>query len=143
MMMMRAMPVKLPMPMATEVSDEDDNCANVFNPGQSDRDEDGPGDVCDNCPDEASFNQADADEDGIGDACEEVDFDGDGIPNLWITVLESQMIRRMVMKMASVMSVMVSRQSNADQGDVDGDRCRRCLRRGSGSDRGDPRMACR
>ena len=53
----------------------------VFNPRQSDDDDDGPGDACDNCPAVANFNQADEDGDGIGDACEAADFDDDGLPN--------------------------------------------------------------
>ncbi len=77
----------------------DDNCPDVFNPGQGDLDEDGKGDSCDTCPwsavdcpcrvpvagdrdgdavgdaedncaDIANADQADADGDALGDACD-------------------------------------------------------------------------
>ncbi len=48
----------------------DDNCPDVPNPDQADRDGDFVGDVCDNCPDVANPNQGDADGDGLGDACD-------------------------------------------------------------------------
>ena len=69
-----------------------DNCPNVPNPAQGDRDGDGDGDVCDgdadgdglqnardNCPDHANPSQRDADGDGTGNVCE--DDDGDGHVN--------------------------------------------------------------
>lgn len=80
-----------------------DNCQFVFNPAQTDRDEDGRGDDCDectdidgdgfgdfgfltlgkgcppdNCPTLASADQTDSDGDGIGDVCDS-DGDGDGV----------------------------------------------------------------
>ncbi len=48
----------------------DDNCPEIPNPDQADRDEDNIGDVCDNCPNSANGGQEDADGDGIGDACD-------------------------------------------------------------------------
>ncbi len=53
-----------------DVCQGDDNCPDVPNPDQADRDEDGTGDVCDNCPDLANAGQEDSDADGIGDACD-------------------------------------------------------------------------
>lgn len=71
-----------------------DNCPLVYNPTQSDTDQDGLGDACDpdadddlvlvvegdNCPLIANPNQADLDGDGLGDACDD-DRDGDSIAN--------------------------------------------------------------
>jgi hypothetical protein len=64
-------------------TDCDDNCPNVFNREQKDRDGDGRGDACDedvdgdgvvngtdNCPVDANDTQEDADADGVGDACD-------------------------------------------------------------------------
>jgi hypothetical protein len=83
------------------VTDEDDNCPDVSNPGQEDSDGDGSGDACDdtptgdddgdgvdngedNCVDVANPNQQDTDGDGVGDACDDTptgDDDGDGVDN--------------------------------------------------------------
>jgi len=52
--------------------DIDDNCASVFNPGQTDSDEDGIGDLCDNCPSVTNASQIDTDGDGLGDVCDAV-----------------------------------------------------------------------
>ena len=61
-----------------------DNCPAIYNPGQSDADADGFGDVCDNCvsiynpADPNAMVQLDADLDGVGNECD-ADLDNDGI----------------------------------------------------------------
>ena len=65
------------------IADARDNCPNVSNPAQEDRDGEGKGDRCDgdrdgdgvanggdNCPDLANPTQADGDGDGVGDRCD-------------------------------------------------------------------------
>ena len=78
---------------ADSFPDNVDNCPSVFNPTQSDLDNDGLGDACDpdrdgdgvpdtsdNCIATANPTQSDLDGDGVGDACDP-DRDGDGIAN--------------------------------------------------------------
>ena len=48
----------------------DDNCPEVANADQADRDADGAGDACDNCLALANAGQEDSDGDGIGDDCD-------------------------------------------------------------------------
>jgi Thrombospondin type 3 repeat/Dockerin type I domain len=69
------------------IPDPDDNCPNIYNPGQEDVDGDGVGDVCDNCPNNYNPGQEDADGDLIGDVCDncphianpdQADIDRDG-----------------------------------------------------------------
>lgn len=86
------------------VMDWEDNCRQVYNPGQKDSNTDGIGDICqpdtdedgipdgsgsgfndDNCPDVKNPDQTDANFNGIGAACdpdEDDDFDDDGINNV-------------------------------------------------------------
>lgn len=66
---------------AAESGDHDgigtgDNCSEVWNAGQEDRDGDVVGDACDNCPGYPNSTQEDANGDGIGDVCEDPDRDG-------------------------------------------------------------------
>jgi hypothetical protein len=68
------------------VSDADDNCPGVVNPGQADDDADGEGNVCEVCDDPSL---EDADGDGVPEPCDncqwinasQLDTDGDGIGN--------------------------------------------------------------
>jgi concanavalin A-like lectin/glucanase superfamily protein/galactose oxidase-like protein/thrombospondin type 3 repeat protein/Kelch motif protein len=53
------------------VTNAEDNCPSVANPGQDNGDTDAFGDACDNCPAVSNPSQADADSDGVGDVCDE------------------------------------------------------------------------
>ena len=64
------------------VIDRDDNCVDVHNDDQMDKDRNGVGDACedfdhddvinahDNCADMPNHNQRDVDQDGVGDVCD-------------------------------------------------------------------------
>jgi hypothetical protein len=52
------------------ISDSEDNCITVGNPGQEDADEDGVGSICDNCLSISNPEQADADADRVGNVCD-------------------------------------------------------------------------
>jgi hypothetical protein len=69
------------------VDDVDDNCPDVYNPGQEDADDDDVGDACDNCQVDYNPDQENSDSDVYGDSCdncplvdnpEQADRDGDG-----------------------------------------------------------------
>lgn len=88
----------MPIPTTGHDSDSDgvidmrDNCPNVVNHNQEDRNFDGIGDACsdddndgikwssDNCPTVKNSDQKDQNANGIGDACE-FDTDKDGVPD--------------------------------------------------------------
>lgn len=87
------------------LKDNEDNCPDIFNPGQEDTDDDGKGDVCDedadndgipntedNCPYIKNPTQYDRDWDGIGDQCDDSDFDGvmDWLDNCYLTYNPTQ-----------------------------------------------------
>ena len=80
---------------ADGLGDACDNCPDVGNADQADRDADGEGDACDDgdedghsdaedtCPDAYNPTQSDCDRDGRGDACDDdPDEDGDGVADL-------------------------------------------------------------
>jgi hypothetical protein len=84
-----------PRRVGAECSAAEDNCPTLFNPDQSDADDNGIGDACegdddgdgvddhlDNCVAISNPGQEDADGNGLGDACESAsdrDSDGDGV----------------------------------------------------------------
>lgn len=57
------------------VTDDEDCCPDVYNPGQEDMDADDIGDVCDNCPGDYNPDQSDSDEDLWGSLCDCDDVD--------------------------------------------------------------------
>ncbi len=59
-------------------ADERDNCPDVSNADQADRDNDGIGDACDTCLEVENGLVVDTDDDGVGDAQADTDGDGDG-----------------------------------------------------------------
>lgn len=77
------------------VADDIDNCPGLWNPDQSNVNQDGLGDACDpdidndgvpnesdNCPSTANLDQIDSDHNGLGDACDPggvTDSDSDGV----------------------------------------------------------------
>jgi RHS repeat-associated protein len=72
------------------ISNDDDKCPFVFDPGQADDDDDHVGNACDNCISTANPLQEDTDGDGVGDACDNCKYksnftqansDGDSIGN--------------------------------------------------------------
>ncbi len=66
-----------------DICQADDNCPDVPNPDQADRDGDRVGDACDNCPDDPNAGQEDADADGLGDnACDPLVCVADGLADL-------------------------------------------------------------
>ncbi len=86
-------PTSLPDTDKDGITDEEDNCPNLYNPEQLDSDQDGIGNLCeldsdldqhidddDNCPTIPNPDQTDDDHDGIGNFCD-LDRDGDGIEN--------------------------------------------------------------
>ena len=102
------------------VSDPDDNCKNISNPGQANSDGDDFGNACDNCWSIDNNDQADTNgncsgppysvDPDCGDACEPSDTDGDGVPDVD----------------DNCPTVPNSGQHDGD-GDGDGDACDNCI----------------
>ncbi|MDH3330027.1 MAG: leucine-rich repeat domain-containing protein, partial [Desulfobulbaceae bacterium] len=56
-----------------------DNCLGLYNPEQSDKDNDLVGDACDNCPAAANYDQLNDDNDELGNVCDNCPTDPENI----------------------------------------------------------------